>query len=127
MVEIIFHDRGSQGTVIASKILANSVAKELKKSRKILINSSKRPGDFEGLVNDFNVFTIEASEIDPGYQLGPDAIPIVNTAILGAVLKIYDFVNVHSVESIKSVSAGVFPGAKKTVFSKLFRKHRKSK
>ena len=163
MIEIRFHGRGGQGTVIASKILADAVAKEgkfvqtfpefgterrgapvfafirigdeyiyirskivfpdhliildptlidainvtegLKKGGKILINSSKRPEDFEELVNDFNVFTIDANAIALKYRLGSKAAPFVNTAILGAVSNIFDFVDINSV--VDSIKDGV--------------------
>ncbi|NIM12632.1 MAG: DUF2179 domain-containing protein [Candidatus Aminicenantes bacterium] len=44
-----------------------------------------------------------------------------------SALSTYNSHAFYSVESIKSVSEGIFPGVEKTVFSKLFRKHRKSK
>jgi 2-oxoacid:acceptor oxidoreductase gamma subunit (pyruvate/2-ketoisovalerate family) len=135
MVEIRFHGRGGQGTVIAGKILADAVAKEdkyvqafpqfgverrgapvfafiridekpiyirskiilpqhvivvdpslidaidvtegLKKGGFILINSSRHPDEFQ--------------------HLGSKAAPIVNTAILGAVPRIFDFVKLTSI------------------------------
>jgi len=160
MIEIRFHGRGGQGTVIASKILSNAVAREgkfvqsfpefgverrgapvfaflriddehiyirskivspdhliildptlmdaiditegLKKGAKILINSSKNPEDFKELINNFQVFTIDATKIALKHQLGSKAAPIVNTAILGAVPYIFDFVNINSlIDSIK--------------------------
>ena len=160
MVEIRFHGRGGQGTVIASKILADAVSKEdkyvqafpqfgverrgapvfafiriddkpiyirskiiapdhiivvdpslidaidvtegLKKGGTILINSSRPPADFSSLAGRFRVYTIDANEIAIKFRLGSKAAPIVNTAILGAVPRVFDFVRLESiVESIR--------------------------
>lgn len=163
MIEIRFHGRGGQGTVVASKILADAVAQEdkyvqafpqfgverrgapvfafiridegpiyirskivspdhlivldptlidainitdgLKKGGIILINSAKKPEEFTELVKDFKVYTIDANEIAVKYGLGSKATPIVNTAILGAVPKVFDFVTLDSI--VKSVKEGV--------------------
>jgi len=160
MVEIRFHGRGGQGTVVASKILADAVSKEdkwvqafpqfgverrgapvfafiriddqpiyirskivnpdhvivveptlidatdvtegLKKGGTILINSSHPPADFPSLAGRFRVCTIDANEIAIKFRLGSKAAPIVNTAILGAVPRVFDFVRLESiVESIR--------------------------
>ena len=162
MVEIRFHGRGGQGTVIASKILADAVSKEdkyvqafpqfgverrgapvfafiriddqpiyirskiiapdhvivvdpslidaidvtegLKKGAFILINSGHKPREFK-LGKGFRVFTIDANEIAIKYKLGSKAAPIVNTAILGAVPRIFDFVKLDSI--LQAVRDGV--------------------
>jgi 2-oxoacid:acceptor oxidoreductase gamma subunit (pyruvate/2-ketoisovalerate family) len=154
MVEIRFHGRGGQGTVIASKILADAVSKEdkyvqafpqfgverrgapvfafiridhqpifnrskiiapdhiivvdpsligaidvtegLKKGAFILINTGRKPTEFK-LGKGFRVFTIDANEIALKHKLGSKAAPIVNTAILGAVPRIFDFVKLESI------------------------------
>jgi 2-oxoacid:acceptor oxidoreductase gamma subunit (pyruvate/2-ketoisovalerate family) len=163
MVEIRFHGRGGQGTVIASKILADALAREekyvqafpqfgverrgapvyafiridsepiyvrskivhpdhiivvdptlidaidvsegLKKGGSILINTSRRPGDFPQLARSFRIFTIDANEIALKYGLGTRAAPIVNTPLLGAVPRVFDFVQLTSI--IESIRAGV--------------------
>jgi len=163
MVEIRFHGRGGQGTVIASKILADAGSKEdkyvqafpqfgverrgapvfafiriddrpiynrskiiapdhiivvdpslidaidvtdgLKKGAKILINSGRKPGEFRHLGRKFQIFTIDATEIAVKYRLGSKAAPIVNTAILGAVPRIFDFVRLDSI--LQAVREGV--------------------
>jgi 2-oxoacid:acceptor oxidoreductase gamma subunit (pyruvate/2-ketoisovalerate family) len=163
MVEIRFHGRGGQGTVIASKILADAVSKEdkyvqafpqfgverrgapvfafiriddqpiynrskiiapdhiivvdpslidaidvtegLKKGAKILINSGRKPKEFKYLGRKFQILTVDATEIALKYKLGSKAAPIVNTAILGAVPRIFDFVKLESI--VQSVREGV--------------------
>jgi 2-oxoacid:acceptor oxidoreductase gamma subunit (pyruvate/2-ketoisovalerate family) len=163
MVEIRFHGRGGQGTVIAGKILADAVASEdkyvqafpqfgverrgapvfafirideqpiyirskivmpqhvivvdpslidaidvtegLKKGGFILINSGHQPSEFQKLGKDFRVFTVDANDIAIRHRLGSKAAPIVNTAILGAVPRIFDFVKLASI--LKSVREGV--------------------
>jgi len=163
MVEMRFHGRGGQGTVIASKILADAVSQEgkhvqaypqfgverrgapvyafiridsdpifirstiqspdhliildptlidtmdvsegLKQGGIILINTGKTPQDFKELAARFRVYTIDATEIALKHKLGSKAAPIVNTAILGAVPRIFDFVSLDSI--IASIKAGV--------------------
>lgn len=163
MVEIRFHGRGGQGTVIASKILADAVSKEdkyvqafpqfgverrgapvfafiriddqpiynrskiiapdhiivvdpslidaidvtegLKKGATILINTGRKPKEFKSLGRGFRIFTIDANEIAVKYKLGSKAAPIVNTAILGAVPRIFDFVRLESI--LQAVRDGV--------------------
>ncbi len=144
MIEIRFHGRGGQGTVVASKILADAILKGgkyvqafpefgverrgapvfafirisetpiylrskiyqpdhiivldstlleainvtegLKEGGLILINSSKSPSDFN-FDGNYKVMTVDATSIAIKYRLGSAASPIVNTAILGAVVK----------------------------------------
>jgi 2-oxoacid:acceptor oxidoreductase gamma subunit (pyruvate/2-ketoisovalerate family) len=145
MVEIRFHGRGGQGTVVASKILADAIAKEgnwvqaypefgverrgspvvafiriddkpiydksriyapdhvvvvdptlveaiditegLKAGGTIIINSDRCAEDFPFHGN-FKVRTVNATEIAVKHKLGSLAAPIVNTAIIGAVIKV---------------------------------------
>jgi len=145
MIEIRFHGRGGQGTVVASKILAEALAKEgnyvqaypefgverrgspvvsfiridnkqiydksriyepdhvvvvdptlveaidvtegLKAGGRIIINSDREPAHF-ALPAKFKVTTINATEIAVRNKLGSMATPIVNTAIVGAIIKI---------------------------------------
>ena len=153
MVEIRFHGRGGQGTVVASKILADALAKEgsyvqaypefgverrgspvvafiridnkpiydksriyapdhvivvdptlvtaiditegLKEGGLIIINSDKKPGEFK-LPSKFKVVTTNATEIAVRNKLGSMAAPIVNTAIVGAVIKILNLTKLES-------------------------------
>ncbi len=153
MIEIRFHGRGGQGTVVASKILADALAKEgnyvqaypefgverrgapvfafirvdnkpiydkskiynpdhvvvvdptlveaidvtegLKDGGYIIINSDKKPEDFNFPPN-YKVFTVDATGIAVKHKLGTLAAPIVNTAITGAVVKILKLTQLES-------------------------------
>jgi 2-oxoacid:acceptor oxidoreductase gamma subunit (pyruvate/2-ketoisovalerate family) len=144
MIEIRFHGRGGQGTVVASKVLADALAKEgnfvqaypefgverrgapviafiridnqpiydksriyapdhvivvdptlveaiditegLKEGGLVIINSEKSPASFQ-IPAKFKVATINATGIAVKHKLGSLAAPIVNTAIVGAVVK----------------------------------------
>ncbi len=157
MIEIRFHGRGGQGTVVASKILADAVAKEgkhvqafpqfgverrgapvyafirideayiyirsrivapdhivivdptligstdvtegLKKGGTILINTARSPGYFPDLARSFKVCTVNATEIAVRHGLGSRTAPTVNTAILGAVARVFDFVGLPSISA----------------------------
>ncbi len=145
MIEIRFHGRGGQGTVVASKVMADALAKEgnfvqaypefgverrgapvfsfiridnkpiydksriyapnhvvvvdptlveviditegLKDGGVIIINSEKDAASFKFPAK-FKVATINATGIAVKHKLGTLAAPIVNTAIVGAVMKI---------------------------------------
>lgn len=159
MMEIRFHGRGGQGTVVASKILADALAKEgnyvqaypefgverrgapvyafiridnkpiydksriytpdhvvvvdptlveaidvtvgLKPGGIIIINSDRKPEDFR-FPEIYRVATINATEIAVKHKLGTLAAPIVNTAIVGAVIKILNLCQLKSlVEAIR--------------------------
>ena len=162
MVEIRFHGRGGQGTVVASKILADAIAKEgnyvqaypefgverrgapvfafiridnkpiydkskiytpdhvvvvdptlieaidvtegLKDGGWIIINSDKKPDELD-LPKKYKVATINATEIAVKHKLGTLAAPIVNTAMVGAVVKILNLAKIDSV--LKAVKEGV--------------------
>jgi 2-oxoacid:acceptor oxidoreductase gamma subunit (pyruvate/2-ketoisovalerate family) len=153
MVEIRFHGRGGQGTVVASKILADAIAREgnwvqaypefgverrgspvvafiriddkpiydksriytpdhvivvdptlveaiditegLKPGGTIVINSDRKPEDFP-FREKFKVRTINATEIAIKHKLGTMAAPIVNTAIAGAIIKIFGLAKLDS-------------------------------
>jgi 2-oxoacid:acceptor oxidoreductase gamma subunit (pyruvate/2-ketoisovalerate family) len=153
MIEIRFHGRGGQGTVVASKILADAIAKEgnwvqaypefgverrgspvvafiriddkqiydksriytpdhivvvdptlveavditvgLKPGGTIIINSDRAPADFP-FSDRFKVRTIDATQIAVKHKLGSLAAPIVNTAIVGAVVKILGLTRLDS-------------------------------
>ncbi len=159
MIEIRFHGRGGQGTVVASKILADALAKEgnyvqaypefgverrgapvyafiridnkpiydksriytpdhvvvvdptlveaidvtvgLKPGGIIIINSDRRPEEFN-FPDLYRVVTINATEIAVKHGLGTLAAPIVNTAIVGATIKILNLCRLESlIEAIK--------------------------
>jgi 2-oxoacid:acceptor oxidoreductase gamma subunit (pyruvate/2-ketoisovalerate family) len=153
MVEIRFHGRGGQGTVVASKVLADALAKEgnfvqaypefgverrgapvfafiridnkpiydksriyepdhvvvvdptlieaiditegLKEGGVIIINSDKKPEDFN-FPKKFRVASINATAVAVKNKLGTLAAPIVNTAIVGAVIKILGLTKLDS-------------------------------
>jgi len=142
MRELRFHGRGGQGSVVASKLLADALFREdkqvqsfpafgverrgapvmaflrmadtpillrcevtepddlivldptlieavdvtagLRAGGSILINSERPPEDYEKLLAQFNVATVDASGIATRHGLGSRTNPIVNTAILGA-------------------------------------------
>lgn len=162
MVEIRFHGRGGQGTVVASKILADALAKEgnfvqaypefgverrgspvlafiridnkpiydksriynpdhvvvvdptlveaidvtegLKDGGWIIINSDKKPEAFN-LPERFQVATVNATEIAVKNKLGTLAAPIVNTAIVGAVVKILGLTKLESL--VRAIREGI--------------------
>ena len=162
MIEIRFHGRGGQGTVVASKILADALAKEgnfvqaypefgverrgapvfafiridhqpiydksriynpdhvvvvdptlveaidvtegLKDGGYIIINSPKKPEDFK-FPDKFKVFAIDATEIAVRHKLGTLAAPIVNTAVVGAVVKILKLTRLESL--VAAIKEGV--------------------
>lgn len=162
MVEIRFHGRGGQGTVVASKILADALAKEgnyvqaypefgverrgapvfafiridhkpiydksriytpdhvvvvdptlieaidvtegLKEGGVIIINSDKKPADFN-LPPKFRLATINATAIAVRNKLGTLATPIVNTAIIGAVIKILGLTRLESL--LQAIREGI--------------------
>jgi len=162
MVEIRFHGRGGQGTVVASKILADAISKEgnyvqaypefgverrgapvyafiridnkpiydksriytpdhvvvvdpslidaiditegLKDNGWIIINSEKRPQEFE-FKGQYRVATINATEIAVKHKVGTRATPIVNTAIVGAVINVLKLAKIESV--LDAIKEGV--------------------
>lgn len=162
MMEIRFHGRGGQGTVVASKILADALAKEgnyvqaypefgverrgapvyafiridnkpiydksriytpdhvvvvdptlveaidvtdgLKPGGIIIINSDRKPEEFN-FPDIYRTATINATEIAVKHRLGTLASPIVNTAIVGAVIKILNLCRLESL--VKAIREGV--------------------
>ncbi len=85
-------------------IEAIDVAEGLKKGGWILINTTKKPGDFQEFCKDFRVATVDAYNIAIKYKLGPKASPIVNTSILGAFTKITGVVSLESLlKAIKEI------------------------
>ena len=162
MIEIRFHGRGGQGTVVASKVLADALAKEgnfvqaypefgverrgapvfsfiridnkpiydksriytpghvivvdptlveaiditegLKEGGVIIINSEKNPASFKFPAK-FKVATVNATGIAVKHKLGTLAAPIVNTAIVGAVVKMLDLTKLESL--LQAIREGV--------------------
>lgn len=162
MIEIRFHGRGGQGTVVASKILADAISMEgnyvqaypefgverrgapvfafiridnqpvydksriyhpdhvvvvdptliefidvtegLKEGGWIIVNSDKKPEELN-FPKRFKVATVNATEIAVKHRLGTRAAPIVNTAVVGGVVKILGLAKLASV--LKAVRAGV--------------------
>lgn len=162
MVEIRFHGRGGQGTVVASKILADAIAKEgnyvqaypefgverrgapvfsfiridnhpiydksriyhpdhvvvvdptlieaidvtegLKEGGWIIVNTDKKP-EALGFPSKYKAATINATQIAVKHKLGTLAAPIVNTAIVGAVVKVLNLAKIDSV--LEAVREGV--------------------
>lgn len=72
------------------------VTQGLKPGGTILLNTEKKPEDFD-FGKDFNVVTVDASSIAVKHGLGSVTQPIVNTAILGAIAKVLKIVKIESV------------------------------
>ena len=75
------------------------VLKGLKKDGKILINTTKKPSDFD-FFKKFGVATIDATGVALKNEILVGGIPVVNTPILGAVPKIFDKVTLKSIQDI---------------------------
>ena len=73
------------------------VLKGLKKDGKILINTRKKPKDFE-FSKKFKVSTVDATGVALKYEILVGGIPVVNTPILGAVPKILDRVTLKTIQ-----------------------------
>ncbi|MEA2104361.1 MAG: 2-oxoacid:acceptor oxidoreductase family protein [Candidatus Cloacimonadota bacterium] len=72
------------------------VTKGLKKGGWILINSNKKPEEFD-FGNDYKIYTVDATDIAVQNKLGSQAAPIVNTAIVGAFAKISGMISLEEV------------------------------
>jgi 2-oxoacid:acceptor oxidoreductase gamma subunit (pyruvate/2-ketoisovalerate family) len=70
----------------------------LKKGGKILINTTKKPKDFD-FSKKFNVSTVDATGLALKHEILVGGIPVVNTPILGAVPKILDRVTLKSIQN----------------------------
>jgi len=162
MIEIRFHGRGGQGTVVASKILADTISKEgnyvqaypefgverrgapvfafiridsnpiydksriyepdhvvvvdptlidaidvtegLKEGGMIIINTDKKPEELK-FPNKYKIVTVNATGIAVKHKLGTLTAPIVNTSIVGAVVKILKLARIESL--LEAVREGV--------------------
>ena len=90
------------------------ITEGLKKGNIILINTSKSPKDYPGL-SSFNVATVDASSIAYSHGLGNPSSPIVNTAILGAFLKISELVSFKSLE--KAIGEEILVNTEKNILA----------
>jgi 2-oxoacid:acceptor oxidoreductase gamma subunit (pyruvate/2-ketoisovalerate family) len=70
----------------------------LKAGGKVIINTTRKPGDFSfpGTV-DPKIYTVDCSAIALRYGLGTPQAPIINTTILGSVAKATGLVRIESV------------------------------
>ena len=75
------------------------VLKGLKKSSVILINTRKKPDEFD-FSKKFNVATVDATGIALKHEILVGGIPVVNTPILGAIPKILDRVTLKSIQNV---------------------------
>ncbi len=75
------------------------VLKGLKKDGKILINTRKKPEDFD-FRKQYNVATVDATGIAIKHDIKVGGIPVVNTPILGSIPKILDKVTLKSIQEI---------------------------
>jgi len=72
------------------------VTNGLKEGGWILINSNKKPEEYD-FGNDYKVYTVNATKIAVRNKLGSRSSPIVNTAIVGAFAKITGMVGLEAV------------------------------
>ncbi len=72
------------------------VTEGLKENGKILLNTPQSPENIKFNKN-FEVYTVDATQIAVKYKLGSKIQPIVNTAILGALAKI---MNIFDMENL---------------------------
>jgi len=73
------------------------VLKGLGKEGKILINTTRKPDDFD-FSKKYHVATVDATAIAIKHDIVVGGIPVVNTPILGAVPKILDKVTLDSIQ-----------------------------
>ena len=66
---------------------------------KILINTRKKPNDFD-FSKKFFVATVDATSIALKYEILVGGIPVVNTPILGAIPRILDRVTLKSIQNV---------------------------
>ncbi|HFD05252.1 MAG TPA: pyruvate ferredoxin oxidoreductase [Firmicutes bacterium] len=74
------------------------VTEGLKEGGWIIINTEKSPDSFTEFAKRFKVATVNATKIAVDNNLGSKAAPIVNTAILGAIIRV---LNVASKEDLE--------------------------
>lgn len=79
------------------------VTNGLKKGGIVIVNSNKTPKEFADKFEGFKLATVPAGKIALKYHLGSMQSPIVNTAILGAVVKVLAVVTMENlIKAIKS-------------------------
>ncbi len=83
----------------ASLLAIVDVLKGLKKNGTILINTAKKPGDFD-FSKTYRVATVDATSIALKHGILVGGIPVVNTPILGAMPRILDVVSLQSVQFV---------------------------
>jgi len=81
------------------------VTKGLKEHGMVIVNSSKRPEEFANHFKGFKVATVPAGTIALKHHLGSPQSPIVNTAILGAVVKVLSLVTMENL--LKAIKTDV--------------------
>ncbi|MBN2603753.1 MAG: 2-oxoacid:acceptor oxidoreductase family protein [Candidatus Thermoplasmatota archaeon] len=74
------------------------ITKGLKENGRILINTTKKPSDFD-FSDKYGVATVDATGIAIKHDILVGGIPVVNTPILGAVPKILDKVTLKSIQA----------------------------
>lgn len=72
------------------------VSSGLKKDGWIIVNSSKKKEDFPAL-SKFRLAVFDANAIAREFKLGPKNMPIINTAILGAIAGFSEVVSLDSI------------------------------
>jgi 2-oxoacid:acceptor oxidoreductase gamma subunit (pyruvate/2-ketoisovalerate family) len=75
------------------------VLKGLKDNGKILINTTKKPRDFD-FSKKYDVATVDATGIAIKHDIKVGGIPVVNTPILGAVPRVLDKVTLPSIQAV---------------------------
>ncbi len=81
---------------------AVDVTSGLKPDGKVILNTGKSPAEID-LGVDNPIYTVDASSIAVQHRLGSKVAPIVNTAILGAVVRATGLVKIESLlEVVKS-------------------------
>ncbi len=84
-----------------SLIKAVNVVAGLKDGGKVLVNTTKPPGEL-GFEPDITIYAVDATGIAINNRLGSKAAPIVNSAILGGFVKMSGIVSLDSlIESVK--------------------------
>jgi 2-oxoacid:acceptor oxidoreductase gamma subunit (pyruvate/2-ketoisovalerate family) len=75
------------------------VLKGVKDNGKVLINTRKKPNDFE-FSKKYHIATVDATGIALKHAILVGGIPVVNTPILGSVPKILDRVTLQSIQNV---------------------------
>jgi pyruvate ferredoxin oxidoreductase gamma subunit/2-oxoisovalerate ferredoxin oxidoreductase gamma subunit len=75
------------------------VLKGVKDDGKILINTRKKPNDFE-FSKKYHVATVDATGIALKHAILVGGMPVVNTPILGSIPKILDRVTLQSIQNV---------------------------